>query len=293
MDLSCSECRERGTTVEPRIRTMDAPTREFRFGSARLDLARRQLRIGDRPAKIGARAFDVLLALVERRERRGQQERAVRARLARRGRRREQPAGAHLGAAQAARSAGDRDDSRARLSLHGRVDAPSGGPVPVAASEPAAAARQAPAAAATQSAARLEPLLRSRGRRPRRRRAAARPRRWCRSSAPAASARPGSHWRSRARSENASRRRLVGRAGAAERRRAASRGPSPTHSACVPRVTPGARHGGGAAAEPERAAGARQLRAPARRGRRAAFAPCSHGAPALRVAGHQSGGAAQ
>ena len=48
---------------------MDAPTPEFRFGSARLDVAQRQLQIDGRPVKLGARAFDVLLALIERRER--------------------------------------------------------------------------------------------------------------------------------------------------------------------------------------------------------------------------------
>ncbi len=44
-------------------------TSEFRFGAARLDVARRQLQIDEKPAKLGARAFDVLLALVERRDR--------------------------------------------------------------------------------------------------------------------------------------------------------------------------------------------------------------------------------
>ena len=48
---------------------MDAPTPEFRFGSARLVVAQRLLQIDDRPAKLGARAFDLLLALIERRER--------------------------------------------------------------------------------------------------------------------------------------------------------------------------------------------------------------------------------
>lgn len=48
---------------------MDTKTSEFRFGAARLDVARRQLQIDGQPAKLGGRAFDVLLALVERRDR--------------------------------------------------------------------------------------------------------------------------------------------------------------------------------------------------------------------------------
>ncbi len=51
------------------LENMDPPTPEFRFGTARLIVAQRQLRIDDQPAKLGARAFDLLLALVERRER--------------------------------------------------------------------------------------------------------------------------------------------------------------------------------------------------------------------------------
>lgn len=47
---------------------MERPTPEFRFGTARLIVAQRQLRIDDKPAKLGARAFDLLLALIERRE---------------------------------------------------------------------------------------------------------------------------------------------------------------------------------------------------------------------------------
>ena len=49
--------------------TMEAPTPELRFGSAQLDVEQRQLLIDGRPAKLGARAFDVLLALIERRDR--------------------------------------------------------------------------------------------------------------------------------------------------------------------------------------------------------------------------------
>ena len=48
---------------------MESAPSEFRFGAARLDITRRQLHIGEKPAKLGARAFDVLLALVERRDR--------------------------------------------------------------------------------------------------------------------------------------------------------------------------------------------------------------------------------
>ena len=48
---------------------MDTKTSEFRFGAAQLDVAQRQLRIDGQPAKLGARAFDVLLALIERRDR--------------------------------------------------------------------------------------------------------------------------------------------------------------------------------------------------------------------------------
>jgi predicted ATPase/DNA-binding winged helix-turn-helix (wHTH) protein len=48
---------------------MEAPTPELRFGSARLVVAQRQLLIDDRPVKLGARAYDLLLALIERRER--------------------------------------------------------------------------------------------------------------------------------------------------------------------------------------------------------------------------------
>jgi predicted ATPase/DNA-binding winged helix-turn-helix (wHTH) protein len=48
---------------------METTTSEWRFGSARLDVEQRQLLIDGRPAKLGARAFDVLLALVERHDR--------------------------------------------------------------------------------------------------------------------------------------------------------------------------------------------------------------------------------
>ena len=48
---------------------METATSEIRFGAARLDLAQRRLLIDEEPARLGARAFDVLVALVERRDR--------------------------------------------------------------------------------------------------------------------------------------------------------------------------------------------------------------------------------
>ncbi len=48
---------------------MDTTTLKLRFGAARLDVEQRQLLIDGQPTKLGARAFDVLLALVERRDR--------------------------------------------------------------------------------------------------------------------------------------------------------------------------------------------------------------------------------
>ena len=48
---------------------METATPEIRFGAARLDLAQRRLLIEGVPARLGARAFDVLAALVERRDR--------------------------------------------------------------------------------------------------------------------------------------------------------------------------------------------------------------------------------
>ena len=138
---------------------MDAPTREFRFGSARLDLARRQLRIGDRPAKIGARAFDVLLALIERRERVvGKNELfelvwpgvVVE----------ENNLQVHISALRKLLG------PQAIATIPGRgyrftaeVDAPAGGAAPVGAAEPSSPpAKSLPAAAPTNLPARLEPL---------------------------------------------------------------------------------------------------------------------------------------
>ena len=45
------------------------PQDQYRFGSICVDAARRQVRIADAPAKLGARAFDLLLTLLERRAR--------------------------------------------------------------------------------------------------------------------------------------------------------------------------------------------------------------------------------
>ena len=47
---------------------MQAPA-QYRFGDTVIDAAERRIDVGGRPAKLGARAFDVLLALVERRDR--------------------------------------------------------------------------------------------------------------------------------------------------------------------------------------------------------------------------------
>ena len=48
---------------------METATSEIRFGAARLDLAQRRLLIDEVPVRLGARAFDVLVALIERRDR--------------------------------------------------------------------------------------------------------------------------------------------------------------------------------------------------------------------------------
>ncbi|MDQ3189134.1 MAG: helix-turn-helix transcriptional regulator, partial [Pseudomonadota bacterium] len=48
---------------------METKTSALRFGAVQLELEQRQLLIDGRPAKLGMRAFDVLLALVERRDR--------------------------------------------------------------------------------------------------------------------------------------------------------------------------------------------------------------------------------
>ncbi|MDQ3447407.1 MAG: winged helix-turn-helix domain-containing protein [Pseudomonadota bacterium] len=49
--------------------TTNTPPLVLRFGDAQLDVAHRQLLINGQPAKLGARAFDVLLVLIERRQR--------------------------------------------------------------------------------------------------------------------------------------------------------------------------------------------------------------------------------
>ena len=138
---------------------MDAPTSEFRFGNARLDVVRRQVRVGDRPAKIGARAFDVLLALIERRDRVvGKNELfelvwpGVLVE--------ENNLQVHISALRKLLG------PQAIATIPGRgyrftaeVDAPAGGAVPVAAAEPSSPpAKSLPAAAPTNLPARLEPL---------------------------------------------------------------------------------------------------------------------------------------
>ena len=45
------------------------PPADYVFGSCSVDRAANQLRVNDKPAKLGGRAFDVLLALIERRDR--------------------------------------------------------------------------------------------------------------------------------------------------------------------------------------------------------------------------------
>ena len=49
--------------------TQPETCRDFAFGHCRVDRTARQLLIDDKPAKLGARAFDVLVALIERRDR--------------------------------------------------------------------------------------------------------------------------------------------------------------------------------------------------------------------------------
>ena len=79
------------------------PAAPYRFLEAELHPAQRVLRVGGQDCQVGARAFDLLLALVERARARGLQERAARRRVAGRGGRGEQPAGADQQPAQAAR----------------------------------------------------------------------------------------------------------------------------------------------------------------------------------------------
>ena len=57
--------------VPGRIRSiaMPAPPLEYRFARYRLRPAQRELLVDDAPVKIGSRAFDTLLALVEQRDR--------------------------------------------------------------------------------------------------------------------------------------------------------------------------------------------------------------------------------
>ncbi len=50
-------------------RLVQTPPREYSFGPWRVDVSGRRLLQADRPAKLGARAFDLLLALLQRRDR--------------------------------------------------------------------------------------------------------------------------------------------------------------------------------------------------------------------------------
>jgi DNA-binding response OmpR family regulator len=63
-----------GDTDRPNLTAVDdaRPTRSnsrYRSGTIEIDATQRSVLIDETPAKIGARAFDLLLALVERRER--------------------------------------------------------------------------------------------------------------------------------------------------------------------------------------------------------------------------------
>ena len=49
--------------------SMETATSDLCFGAARVDVDQRKLLIDGKPVKLGARAFDVLVALVERRDR--------------------------------------------------------------------------------------------------------------------------------------------------------------------------------------------------------------------------------
>ena len=95
----------------------------YQFGRFELRPATRQLLVDRQPATLGARAFDLLLALIERARSPGHQGRVARSGVARTGRRGEQPAGAGLRAAQAAGAGGHRYRRRPRVSLHARTDA--------------------------------------------------------------------------------------------------------------------------------------------------------------------------
>ena len=79
--------------------------RPLRFGRFEIRPAERTLRVDGEPVALGARAFDLLLALAQRRERLVEQAGAARPRLARRGGRGAQHHGADQQPAQAARPA--------------------------------------------------------------------------------------------------------------------------------------------------------------------------------------------
>ena len=280
--------------VPPRIGTIDAPMRLFRFGGARLDVAQRQLLIDGRPAKLGR----------ARLRRAARADRAARSRWSARTScssssgpgwsSRRTTCRCTSRAAQAARAAGDRDDSRTRIPLHGRRRCARQDALGRACSR--AAARQVAAPARPRICRRHSPPLYGRDD------DAARAsgellRGSCRWSSIVGAGGIGKTRLALAVAQRAartiSRRRVVGRAGDAERRRASSPGPSP-----------------------ERTRRARSVRRPGARHRRAALlrnadrllvldncehlldaaAECVAGAAAQRAraarAGHQPGGAA-
>jgi predicted ATPase/DNA-binding winged helix-turn-helix (wHTH) protein len=68
-DLNRSECGGRAHPVEPLAPTIGGMETSYRFNQCELLPAQRQLLDGGRPVKLGSRAFDMLLVLVERRER--------------------------------------------------------------------------------------------------------------------------------------------------------------------------------------------------------------------------------
>ena len=91
----------------------------LRFGRFEISPAERVLRVDGQPATLGARAFDLLLALAQRRDRARHQAGAARPRLARRRGRGAQHRRADQQSAQAARPARDRHRAGAGLSIHG------------------------------------------------------------------------------------------------------------------------------------------------------------------------------
>ena len=100
------------------------------FGRFRMLPHRRELLADGQPIKLGGRAFDVLMALIEARGAVVEQGRADGARLAGPGRRRERPAGPDFGVAHGFRcgARADPDGLRTRLPVHRRDPHPGGQP---------------------------------------------------------------------------------------------------------------------------------------------------------------------